>query len=179
VTDDKFNFSFKASGAGAGVFSGKLYSIASSSTNFSSNSEGCLSAGSEGPASALAWPTAASTSAGFVSTSAIFPQGIELEAFTDSSISSTLAILFLLGVVVRPFCASGTATSAEGLKTSNVFVPSILGSSILSVFGSANLAEGAFGIAANSSIFCVGAGPFASIDEEVSLLNSGTMAGSI
>jgi hypothetical protein len=83
VTDDKFNFSFKASGAGAGVFSGKLYSIASSSANFSSNSEGCLSAGSEGLASALAWPTAASTSAGFVSTSTIFPQGIELEAFTE------------------------------------------------------------------------------------------------
>jgi hypothetical protein len=72
-----------------------------------------------------------------------------------------------LGVVVRPFCAFGTTTYAEGLKTSNVFVPSILGSLILSVFGSANLAEGAFGIAAGSSTFCVGgAGPFASIAEK-------------
>jgi hypothetical protein len=128
-------FSFKASGAGATVFSGKLCSIASSSAAFSSIYEGCLSAGSEGPASALAWLTGASTSAGFDSAlicifevSVIFSEGIELEAFTDSSTSSTLAIIFLLGVTARPFCAFGTVTYAEGLKTSNVFVPLILGS---------------------------------------------------
>jgi hypothetical protein len=83
---------------------------------------------------------------------AIFP-GVELEAFTVYSTSNTLAILFLLGVATRHFCAFGIVTSAEGLKTSNVFVPSILGYSVLSVFGSVNLAEGAFGKVAGSSAF--------------------------
>jgi hypothetical protein len=168
------------------VFSGKLCSIASSSTVFFSISEGCLSTGSEGPASALAWLTVPSASAGHVSASiciceasAIFPEGIELEAFTDSSTSSTLAILFLLGVATRPFCIFGTVIFAEGLKFFYIFVPSIFGYSALSlpVFASACLAEGVFGIAAGSSIICVGGvGPFA---EEVSSPNSGTVAGSI
>jgi hypothetical protein len=61
-----------------------------------------------------------------------------------------LTILFLLGVAVRPFYAFGTITSAEGLVTSNIFVPSTPISSILSAFGSANLAEDAFGVAAGS-----------------------------
>jgi hypothetical protein len=87
---------------------------------------------------------------------AIFPEEIELEAFTDSNTSSTLAILFLLGVAARPFCAFGIVTSVEGLKTSNIFVPSILGSSVLSVFGSANSVEGTFGITAGFLAFCVG-----------------------
>ena len=83
----------------------------------------------------------ASASVSFVSVSicalealATFP-GVELEVFIVFSTSSTLAILFLLGVVVRPFCVFGTSTTAEGLRTSNVFVPSILSSSILSIFG--------------------------------------------
>jgi hypothetical protein len=99
---------------------------------------------------------------------ATFP-GVELEAFIVCSTSSTLAILFLLGVAARPFCVFGTSTPAEGLRTSDVYVPSILGSSILSVFG----------IAAGSSILCVIAGPLASIAEEVSPPNSGTMVGSM
>ena len=111
--------------------------------------------------------------------STIFP-GVEFEAFTDSRTSSTLAILFLLGVAARPFCAFGTVTSAEGLKTSNVFVPSILGSSVLSVFGSAYLAEGALGKVAGSSAFYIeGIGSFGAAAQEVSPLNSGTTAGSM
>jgi hypothetical protein len=49
------------------VFSGKLCYVASSSAAFFSISEGCLSTGSEGLASTLAWLTAPSTSAGLVS----------------------------------------------------------------------------------------------------------------
>jgi hypothetical protein len=110
-----------------------------------------------------------------------FP-GVELEAFTVSSTSSTLAILFLLGVAARPFCILGTVISTEGLKTSNIFYPSAFGSSALSllVFASACLAEGAFGMVAGSSSFCVeGIGSFGAAAEEVSLPNLGTMAGSI
>jgi hypothetical protein len=43
-------FSFKTSGVGVTVFSGKLCSVASSSATFFSISEDCLSIGSEGPA---------------------------------------------------------------------------------------------------------------------------------
>jgi asparagine N-glycosylation enzyme membrane subunit Stt3 len=112
--------------------------------------------------------------------STIFPEGIELEAFIVYNTSSTLAILFLLGVAARPFCACDIVTSAEGLKTSNVFVPSTLVSSILSVFGSTNLAEGAFDIAVNSSIFYVGGTcSFTSAIAEVSPPNLGTVAGSM
>jgi hypothetical protein len=128
--------SFKASGAGAAVFLDKLYSIASSSTAFSSISEGCLSAGSEGPASALAWLTAASTLASFVlasicifEASAIFPEGIELEAFTDSSTSSTLAILFLLGVAAGPFVPSALSLLPKGLKLLTFLAPQFYQSS--------------------------------------------------
>jgi hypothetical protein len=85
-----------------------------------------------------------------------------------------------LGVAARPFCAFGIVTSIEGLKTSNVCVPSILGSSTLSVFGSANLAEGAFGKVTGSSAFYVeGIGSFGVVAEEVSPPNSGTTAGSM
>jgi hypothetical protein len=112
---------------------------------------------------------------------AIFP-GVGLEAFTVSSTSSTLAILLLLGVAARPFCIFGTVTSTEGLKTSNIFVPSVFGSSALSlpVFALAYSAEGAFGMVAGSSAFCVGGiGSFGSTTEEVFLPNSGTTTGSI
>jgi hypothetical protein len=84
------------------------------------------------------------------------------------------------GVAARPFCAFGIVTSDEGLKTSNVFIPSILGSSVLSVFGSANLVEGAFGKVAGSSAFCVEEiGSFGAAAEEISPPNSGTTAGSM
>jgi hypothetical protein len=131
--------------------------------------------------------TAVSISTSFVSASVcifeastIFPEGVELEAFTDSSTSSTFAILLLLGVAARPFYAFGTVTFAEGLKTSNIFVPSIFGSLALSVFDSASSAEGTFSITAGSSAFCVGEmGSFGLAVEEVSPPNSGTTAGSI
>jgi hypothetical protein len=138
--------------------------------------------GSEGPASVSIWLFAASASVSFVSVcvfgaSAIF-LGVEL-VFIVSSASSTLTILFLLGVVVRPFCAFDTVTSVEGLVTSNIFVPSTPISSILSAFGSANLTEDIFGFAAGSSILYISAGSLASVAEEVSPPNSGTTADSI
>jgi hypothetical protein len=181
-------FSFKASGAGATAFSGKVYYIASSSAAFSLIFEGFFLAGSKGPASAITWLIAASTSVSFVLASicifealAIFPV-VGLEAFTVSSTSSTLAYLLLLGVAARPFCIFGTITSAEGLKTSKIFVPSVFGSSALSlpVFASACSAEGAFGMVAGSSTFYVGGiGSFGSAAEEVFPPNSGTAAVSI
>jgi hypothetical protein len=108
----------------------------------------------------------------------VFPR-VELEVFIFSGTSSTLTILFLLGVVVRSFCAFGTVTSVEGLITSNIFVLSTSASSILVAFGSPDLAGYAFGIAADSSVFCVTAGSLALVAKEVSLPNSGTMAGSM
>ena len=81
--------------------------------------------------------------------SAIF-LGVELEDFIVSSTSRTLTILFLLGVTAGPFWVCGTPTSAEGLKISDIFVPSAFGSSILS----------AFGVAVSSSAFCAGIGFF-------------------
>jgi hypothetical protein len=114
----------------------------------------------------------------FFEASAVFP-GVELEVFIVSSTSNTLTILFLLGVTVRSFCAFDTVTSAEGLITSNIFVLSTYVSSILSAFGSPNLANNAFGIAADSSVFCISAGSLASVAEEVSPPNSGTVASSM
>jgi hypothetical protein len=95
-------------------------------------------AGSEGPASVSAWCFVASASEVVVSIctlgiSAIF-FGVVLEDFLVSNTSRTLTIPFLLGVIVGPFWVFGTSTSAEGLKISDVFVPSALGSSIFSVF---------------------------------------------
>jgi hypothetical protein len=181
--------SFKASGAGVATFSGEVCSEAFSSVAFSSISEGFFSVSSKGPASALASLTAASISVGFVSASvcsfeasAIFPEGVELKAFTVYNTFSTFAILLLLGVAAKLFCAFGTVTSAEGFKISNIFVPSIFGSSALSlsVFDSASLDEGIFGIIAGSSAFYVGGmGSFGSTAEEVSPPNSGTTTDSI
>jgi hypothetical protein len=87
-----------------------------------------------------------------------------------------------LGVATKLYCAFGTVTSVEGLKISNIFYPSIFGSSdlSLSVFDSASSAEGTFGIMAGPSAFCVGRmRSFGSATEEVSPPNSGTTAGSI
>jgi hypothetical protein len=102
-----------------------------------------------------------------------------LKFFIVSSTSSTLTILFLLGVVVRTFCAFGIVTSAEGLMTFNIFVLSTSASSILMAFGSPDLGYDAFGIATGSSTFCVAASSLALVAEEVSPPNSGTMADSI
>jgi hypothetical protein len=104
--------SFKASGAGVATFSGEVCSEAFSSVAFSSISEGFFSVSSEGPASALASLTASSISVGFVSASvcsfealAIFPEGVELKTFTVYNTFSTFAILLLLGVATKLFCA--------------------------------------------------------------------------
>jgi hypothetical protein len=130
-------------------------------------------AGSEGPASVSAWCFVASASEAVVSICASGASailfGMVLEDFIVSNTSRTLTILFLLGVTAGPFWVFGTSTSAEGLKISDVFVPSALGPSILS----------AFGVAAGSSFFCVRAGHLASIAIEVSPPNSGTEAGSM
>jgi hypothetical protein len=122
---------------------------------FFSGFQGFSLAGSEGPASASVRLFVASASDGFVSICvsdalAVF-LGVVLEDFIVSSTSSTLTILFLLGVAVRSFCAFGTVTSAEGLITSNIFVFSTSASSILMAFGSPDLAGDAFGIVASSS----------------------------
>jgi hypothetical protein len=181
--------SFKALGAGVATFSGGIYSVAFSSVALSSISEGFFSASSEGPASVLAWITAASISAGFVSVSVcafeasvIFLEGVELKVFTVSNTSSTFAILLILRVAAELFCAFGTVTSDEGLKVSSAFVSSIFGFSALSfsIFGSARSSEASFGIVADSPAFCVGGmGYLGLVAEEVSPPNSGTTADSI
>jgi hypothetical protein len=74
-----------------------------------------------------------------------------------------------LGVTAGPFWACGTPTSAEGLKISDIFVPSAFDSSVFS----------AFGVADSSSAFYAGIGFLASVAEEASPTNSGTVAGSI
>jgi hypothetical protein len=112
----------------------------------------------------------------------IFPEGVELKAFTVSSTSSTFTILFLFGVAARPFYAVGTDISAEGLKISNLFASSVFGSSALSLsaFGSVISAEGAFGMVAGSLAFCVGGvGSFGAAAKEVSPPKSGTTSGSM
>jgi hypothetical protein len=144
----------------AAVFSAKICYAAS--VSFSPVSKDFSLAGSEGPASVSAWCFVASALEAVISicvfgASAIF-LGVELEDFIVSSTSRTLTILFLLGVTAGPFWVFGTSTSAEGLKISDVFVPSALGSSIFS----------AFGVAVSSSVFCVSAGSLASVAEEVS-----------
>jgi hypothetical protein len=114
--------------------------------------------------------------------STVFLEGLEFKVFTVSNTSSTLAILLLLGVAAKLFCAFGAVTSDEGLKISNTFVSPIFDSSALSlsVFDSARSTEGAFGIIAGSSAFCVGGmGSLGSTAEEASPPNSGTTAGSI
>jgi hypothetical protein len=104
------------------VFSDKISSIDSFSVSFQISKDFFL-AGSEGPVSV-------SSICVFEASAALF--GVELEDFIVSSTSKTLTILFLLGVVVRSFCAFDidTSTLAEGLKTSDVLVSSALGSSI-------------------------------------------------
>ena len=92
------------------------------------------------------------------------------------------SILLLLGVAAELFCAFGAITFDEGLRISNTFVSPIFDSSALSlsVFDSARSTEGAFGIIADSSAFCVGGmGSLGSAAEEASPQNSGTTAGSI
>jgi hypothetical protein len=153
------------------IFSGKICYVASFFVSFSSISKDFSLAGSEGPASVLTLLFAVSTLVSLVSdcvfgASTVF-LGVEL-VFIVSSTSSTLIILFLLGVAVRTFCALGTVTSAEGLVTFNIFVPLTTISSILSAFGSTNLTKDAFGFTVGSSILCVSAGFLASVAEEVS-----------
>ena len=106
-----------------GVFSGKLCSVASSSAAFSSIFEGFFSAGSEGPASALAWLTSVSTSVGFVSASicifeasAIFPEGIELEALPSPAHLAHWPSFFSWGSPQDLFVPSTLSLLPKGLK---------------------------------------------------------------
>jgi hypothetical protein len=122
------------------VFSGKVCSVASFFVSFSLISKDFSLAGSEGLASVSTWLFAVSASVTLVSDYVFGASAVFLEVelvFIVSSASSTLTILFLLGVAVRPFCAFGTVTPAEGLVISDIFVPS---TPILSAFGSAILA---------------------------------------
>jgi hypothetical protein len=85
-------------------------------------------AGSEGPASVSAWCFEASAPKALICTSEVSPNffGVMLEDFIVSNTSSTLTILFLLGVVIG--IGIGTSIFAEGLRISDVFVssPSVL-----------------------------------------------------
>jgi hypothetical protein len=109
-------------------------------------------AGSDGPASVLAWcfealaPKASICTSGV---SAIFFQKV-LKDFIVSNTSSTLTIIFLLGVNVGPFWLFGTSNFAEGLKISDVLVSLAFGSSIFSISG----------IMTGSSIFGRGSAPW-------------------
>jgi hypothetical protein len=72
-----------------------------------------------------------------------------------------------LGVVIG--IGIGTSIHDEGLRISDIFVSSALGSSIFSIAG----------ILAGPSIFDRRGGSLASVAEEVSPTNSGIVAGSI
>ena len=100
-----------------------------------------------------------------------------------SSTSNTFTILLLLGVMAELFCAFSAVASVKGLKIPGIFVTSSvvdLSALSLSTFVSTGSTEGAFGIIAGSSAFCVGGtGSLGSAAEEASPPNSGTAAGSI
>jgi hypothetical protein len=127
--------------------------------------------GSEGPASVSDWCLEASALEASICTSEVSTIffGVVLEDFIVSKTSSTLTILFLLGVIARPFWLFGASTFAEGLKTSYVLVSVAFGSSIFSISG----------IMTGSSTLGRGVGSLASMAEEVSPTYSGTMVGSI
>jgi hypothetical protein len=127
--------------------------------------------GSEGPASVSnccfkVLATKASVDTSEVST--VF-FGVMLEDLIVSKTSSTLTIPFLFGVTAGPFWLFVASIFVEGLKISNAFVSSVFGSSVFSVAGTS----------ATSSIFATGVGSLASVAEEASPINSGTVAGSI
>jgi hypothetical protein len=81
------------------------------------------------------------------------------------------------------FSAFSTVASVEGLRIPGIFVASSvfdLSTLSLSTFVSISSVEGAFGITAGSSIFCMGgAGSFGLAAKEASPPNSGTTTGSI
>jgi hypothetical protein len=190
MADDVTMLSFKASGAGVATFSVEIFSVTFSSVAIYSISADFFSAGSEGPVSVPASIIAASTSICLVSAlvcalsaSATFFMGAGLMESVVSKISHTFTILFLLGVMAELFSAFNTVASVEGLKISGIFVtPSVFDHLALSLstFVSTSSTEGAFGITADSSTFCVGeAGSFGSAAEEALPPNSDTTAGSI
>jgi hypothetical protein len=182
-----------------GDASGAIALISSTRIGFvifsSSVSKDFTFVGSEGPASA-----SVSCSGALVSKILVFASevstvffGVVLEDLIVSRTSSTLAILFLFGVTAGPFWFFIVSTFAEGLKTYDIFDPSVdpFASSIFSVdgasaislvsgnkiFGSSNsVLVGASAISATSGSKV---GSSASVAEEVSPVNSGTEAGSI
>jgi hypothetical protein len=153
------------------VFSSKICSAAS--VSFSLVSKDFSLAGSEGPALVSAWRCAASASQAVVpicvfGVSAIF-LGVELQDFIVSSTSRTLTILFLLGSLL----------DLSGFLALQLLPKDLKFLMFLSLQLSALQFFSTFGAAVSSSVFCASAGSLASVAEEVSPTNSGTVAGSI
>jgi hypothetical protein len=111
--------------------------------------------------------------------STIFLVGAGLKVFVVSNTtSSTFAILLLLGVATKPFCAFGTVASVEGLKIYGIFAISSIFDP--SAFVSTSSTESNFGIIAGSSVlYAGGTVSFVSAAEEAPSPNSGTTAGSM
>ena len=156
-----------ASGATTLISSTRIGSVIFSS----SVSKDFTFVGSEGPASVSACCFGALVSKISVSASEVSTVffGVVLEDSIVSRTSNTVTILFLFGVTAGPFWFFIVSTLAEGLKISNIFVPSVLGFSAFS----------AEGVSAFSSIFDTEVGSLISVAEEVSPANSGTVAGSM
>jgi hypothetical protein len=174
---------------GSGIF---IFSVASVMF-VSSVSKGFTLAASEGPASVSNCCFEASAPTASVDTSEVSTVffGVMLEDLIVYKTSNTLIILFLFGVTVGPFWLFSVSIFAEGLKTSDVFAFSVLGSSIFSIAGTSAsplisgsrfLGSSNFSVArtsTNSLISGNRVGSLASVAEEVSPVYSGTMAGSI
>jgi hypothetical protein len=105
--------------------------ICSAISVFSASKDFTL-AGSEGPASVSDCGFEASASKVSVCISEVLAIffGVVLEDLIVSKTSSTLTILFLLGVTAGPFWLFVASVFAEGLKISDVFTSSALVSSI-------------------------------------------------
>jgi hypothetical protein len=159
----------------------------------SSVSKGFTLVGSDGPASVSNCCFEASAPKASVDTSEVSTVffGVMLEDLIVSKTSNTLTILFLFGVTVGPFWLFPVSNLAEGLKTSDVFAFSVLGSSIFYVAGTSAsslisgsrvLGSSIFSIAGTSASSLIPGSKvdsLASVAEEVSPANSGTVASSM
>jgi hypothetical protein len=129
--------------------------------------------GTEGPGSASAWTVTASAS---------FFVGAGVKIFVVSmTVSSTLAILLLLGVVAGAFVTFGKSAPAGALKIFGIItVFSNFGFLDASSLASAGPAIGTYGTTIDPlALQAVGAACFALAVEEVPSLNSGTTTVSI
>jgi hypothetical protein len=115
------------------VSSAKICSVVS----ISSASKDFTLVGSEGPASVSDWCFEASAPKASICTSEVSTIffGVVLQDFIVSKTSSTLTILFLLGVIAGPFWLFGASIFAKGLKISYVLVSVAFGSSIFFISG--------------------------------------------